>query len=121
MIFMPPKFRSFYAPEASPGGILKSHCPSVRLSVSPSVSYKSCLSLNSNATEANFTKLHRKIKYNKKVCRVHDLGSCTQGQGHSGVRGQICVSAITLKLLKQTAWNFIERSSKMRRCVVYMI
>ena len=34
----------FYAPEGTSGGILKSLRPSVRLSVSPSVRYKSCLS-----------------------------------------------------------------------------
>ena len=33
-------------------------------------------------------KLHRKIKPNKKMCRVKDLGSFAQGQGHNQVRGQ---------------------------------
>ena len=46
-------------------------------------------------------KLHRKIKDNKKVCHVYDLGSYAQGQGHTQVRGQNNVSAITQKLLKQ--------------------
>ena len=46
-------------------------------------------------------KLHRKIKHNEKVCRVHDLGSYTQGQGRSQVKGQNLVSAITQKLLKK--------------------
>ena len=32
-------------------------------------------------------KLHRKIKDNEKVCRVHDLDSYAQGQGHNQVRG----------------------------------
>ena len=46
-------------------------------------------------------KLHRKIKYNEKVCRAHDLGSYAQGQGRNQVKGQNLVSAITQKLLKQ--------------------
>ena len=46
-------------------------------------------------------KLHRKIKHNEKVCHTQDLGSYAQGQGHDRVRGQIHVSAITQKLLKQ--------------------
>ena len=46
-------------------------------------------------------KLHRNIKDNEKVCRGHDLGSYAQGQGHSQVRGQNRVSAITKILLKQ--------------------
>ena len=50
---------------------------------------KSCLSSNSKTTEANLTKLHRKIEHNKKVCLAQDLGSYTLGQGHSRVRGQI--------------------------------
>ena len=44
------------------------------------------------------TKLHRKIKHNKKVCHTHAFG---QGQGRYQVRGQNRVSAITQKLLKQ--------------------
>ena len=46
-------------------------------------------------------KLHRKIKQNEKVCRAHDLGSYTQGQGRNQVRGQNRVSPVTQKLLKQ--------------------
>ena len=42
-------------------------------------------------------KVHRKIKHNEKVCRVHDLGSYAQGQGCNQVRGQNLVSAITQK------------------------
>ena len=45
-------------------------------------------------------KLHRKIEDNE-VCRAHDLGSYAHGQGHSQVKGQNRVSAITQKLLKQ--------------------
>ena len=50
---------------------------------------KSCLSNNSKTTEANLTKLHRKIEHNKKVCPAQELGSYAQGQGHSHVIGQI--------------------------------
>ena len=50
---------------------------------------KSCFSNNSKTTEANLMKLHRKIEYNKKVCRAQDVGSYVQGQGHNTVRGQI--------------------------------
>ena len=75
--------------------------PSVHLSDSPSVRYKSCLSDISKTTEANLMKLHRKIKHNERVCRAHDLGSYAQGQGHNQVNGQNLVSAITQKLLKQ--------------------
>ena len=35
------------------------------------------------------------------MCRAYDLGSYTQGQGRSKVKGQNPVSAITQKLLKQ--------------------
>ena len=64
-------------------------------------------------------KLHRMIKKNKKVCRAHDLGSYTQGQGHNQVKGQNCVSAITQKLLNQIKRNFTERSNIMRKCVAH--
>ena len=50
---------------------------------------KSCLSNNSKTTEANLTKLHRKIEHNEKVCSAQELGSYAQGQGHNHVRGQI--------------------------------
>ena len=33
------------------------------------------LSHNSKTTEANFTKLHRNIEHNEKICRAQDLGS----------------------------------------------
>ena len=49
---------------------------------------KLCLSNNSKTTEANLTKLHRKIEHNEKVCRTQELGSYAQGQGHNQVRGQ---------------------------------
>ena len=48
---------------------------------------KSCLSNNSKTTEANLTKLHRKIEHNE-VCRALELGSCAHGQGHNQVKGQ---------------------------------
>ena len=50
---------------------------------------KSCLSNNSKTTEANLTKLHRKIKHNEEVCRAQELDSYAQGQGHNQVRGQV--------------------------------
>ena len=74
----------FYAPEGTLGGILKLHRPSVR--------YKSCLS------EANLTKLHRKIEHNEKVCRAQELGSYAQGQGHNQDRGQIVPNFVLLIL-----------------------
>ena len=36
---------------------------------------KLCLSNNSKTTEANLTKLHRKIENIEKVCSVQELGS----------------------------------------------
>ena len=50
---------------------------------------KWCLSNNSKTTEANLTKLHRKIENNEKVCCTQELSSYAQGQGNSQVRGQI--------------------------------
>ena len=47
-------------------------------------------------TEANLTKLHRKIEHNEKVCRAQELGSYTQGQGHNQVRGQIVPKIVLL-------------------------
>ena len=44
---------------------------------------------NSNTTEANLTKLYRKIEDNEKVCCAQELDSYAQGQGHIQVRGQI--------------------------------
>ena len=83
-----PRQQTFYAPEGTSECIYKSHRPSVR--------YKSCLSHNSETTEANLMKLHRKIKNNKKVCRAQELGFYAQEQGHNRGRGRIPVSAITL-------------------------
>ena len=57
---------------------------------------KSCLSNNSKTTEANLTKLHRKIEHNMKVCSAQELGSYAQGQGHSHVRGQIVPKIVLL-------------------------
>ena len=54
------------------------------------------LSNNSKTTEANLTKLHRKIEYNEKVCRAQELGSYAQGQGHNQVRGQIVPKIVLL-------------------------
>ena len=57
---------------------------------------KFCLSNNSKTTEANLTKLHRKIEHNKKVCRTQEFGSYAQGQGHNYVRGQIVPKIVLL-------------------------
>ena len=57
---------------------------------------KLCLSNNSKLTEANLTKLHRKIKHNQKVCSAQELGSYAQGQGHNQVRGQIVPKIVLL-------------------------
>ena len=56
---------------------------------------KSCLSNNSKTTEANLTKLHRKIEHKEKVCGVQELGSYAQGQGHK-VKGQIVPKIVFL-------------------------
>ena len=34
-------------------------------------------------TEANLTKLYRKIEHNEKMCRAQEVGSYAQGQDHS--------------------------------------
>ena len=47
---------------------------------------KSCLSNDSKTTAANFTKLHGKIEHNEKVCRIQELGSYAQGQGHNQIK-----------------------------------
>ena len=46
---------------------------------------KSCLSNNSKTTEANLTKLHRKIEHYDKVFHAQELGSYAQGQGSLAV------------------------------------
>ena len=57
---------------------------------------ESCLSNNSKTTEANVTKLHKKIEHDKKVCHAQELGSYAQGQGHNHVRGQILPEIVLL-------------------------
>ena len=57
---------------------------------------ESCLSNNSKTTEANITKLHKKIEHDKKVCHAQELGSYAQGQGHNHVRGQILPKIVLL-------------------------
>ena len=57
---------------------------------------KSCLSNNSKTTEANLTKLHRKIEHNGKVCSAQEFGSYAQGQGHNQVRGQTVPKIVLL-------------------------
>ena len=61
--------------------------PKVKVAIRSKV--KICLSKYSKTTEANLTKLHRKIEHNEKVCRAQELGSYAQGQGHNQVKGQI--------------------------------
>ena len=56
----------------------------------------SCLSNNSKTTEANLMKIHRKIEHIEKVCGAQELGSYTQGQGHSQVKGQIVPKIVLL-------------------------
>ena len=74
--------------------------PKVKVTIRSKV--KLCLNLCcSQIIEANLMTLHRKIKHNEMVCRAYDLGSYAQGQGHSQVRDQNLVSAITQKLLKR--------------------
>ena len=68
--------------------------PKVKVAIRSKV--RSCLSNNSRTTEANLTKLHRKIDNNEKVCRAQELGSYTQGQGHNQVKGQIVPKIVLL-------------------------
>ena len=56
----------------------------------------SCISNNSRSTEANLMKLYRQIEHNEKVCRIPELGSYAQGQGHNHVRGQIVPKIVLL-------------------------
>ena len=64
--------------------------------LSPRSRSKSCLSNNSKTTEANLTKLHRKIEHNEKVCSTQELGSYAQGQGHNQVKGHIVPKIVLL-------------------------
>ena len=57
---------------------------------------KSCLSNNPKTTEANLTKLHRKVENNEKVCRAQELDSYAKGQGHNQVKGQIVPKIVLL-------------------------
>ena len=56
---------------------------------------KSCLCNNPKTTEANLTKLHRKIEHNE-VCSAQELGSYAEGQGHNQVKGQIVPKIVLL-------------------------
>ena len=67
-----------------------------RSRLQPGQRSKLCLINDSKATEANVTKLHRKIEHNEKVCHLQELGSYAQGQGHSQVRGQIVTNIVLL-------------------------
>ena len=97
---------------------LKLHHPSVSPSVRPCMRgscLKSCLSRNSITTEAKSTKNHRKIKHNKKVCCIHDLGCHAQGQGHChGLKVKMCfcsshktAEVTTIKLHRKVKHNKI--------------
>ena len=56
----------------------------------------SCLDNNSKTTEANLTKLHRKIEHHETVCCAQELGSYAQDQGHNQVRGQTVPKIVLL-------------------------
>ena len=64
--------------------------------LSPRSRSKSCLSNNSKTTEANLTKLLRKIEHYDKVFHAQELGSYAQGQGHNQVKGQIVPKIVQL-------------------------
>ena len=53
--------------------------------------------ITQKTTEANLTKLLRKIEHNEKVCSAQELGSYAQGQGNNQVRGQIVPKIVLLK------------------------
>ena len=72
---------------------------------------KACLSNNSKTTEANLTKLHRKIEHYEKACHALELGSYAQGQGHNHVRGQFVPEIV---LLINYSSKFDETSQKMK-------
>ena len=74
--------------------MIKFPTPKVKVAIRSKV--KSCLSNNSKTTEANLTKLHRKIEHNEKVCRAQELGFYAQGQGHNQVEGQIVPKIVLL-------------------------
>ena len=57
------------------------HTPKVKVAIRS----KSCLSNNSKTTEANLTKLHRKLEHYDKVFHAQELGSYAQGQGSLAV------------------------------------
>ena len=84
----------------------KSKVPRPKVKVTIRSEVKLCLKLCfSQTAEANFMKLHRKIKHNEKVCQAQDLGSYAKGQGQ---RSKSCLSN-NAKLLKHTLRNFTER------------
>ena len=66
-------------PEGTSGGILKSHHPSLHLSIR----CKLCVSHNSKTNKGNLIKLHRKIKQYEKVCYAQNFCSHYQGQSHN--------------------------------------
>ena len=50
---------------------------------------KLCLTNSSKTTEANLTKLHKKLEHYETVCLAQGIGCNAQGQGHNQVTGQI--------------------------------
>ena len=62
----------------------------------PTPKVKACRSNNSKTTEANLTKLHRKVEHNEKVCRAQELGSYTPGEGHNWARDEIVPKLVLL-------------------------
>ena len=68
--------------------------PKVKVAIRSEVKIVS--SNNSKTTEANLTKLHRKIEHNEKVCRAQELDSYARGQGHNHDRGQIVPKIVLL-------------------------
>ena len=69
--------------------------PKVKVAIRSKVKI-SVSAISQKTTEANLTKLHRKIEHNEKVCRVQELGSYAQGQGHNQVKGQIVPKIVLL-------------------------
>ena len=60
---------------------------------------KSCLSKTLKTTEANLIKFQRKIKHNKKICCIHNLGFHAQGKCCNKVTGQIISEIVSQSYL----------------------
>ena len=74
----------------------KSMVPVPKVKVTIRSEVKSCFSNNSKITEANLTKIHRKIEHHKNVCCAQKLGKYAQGQGHNQVRCHIVPKIVLL-------------------------